>query len=378
MANPGNPEADVNPDKADVGAVSDGAGEPGSVDAVAPEDGTVSPGPEAADTSDVNVNVDEVDTEEVEEEADDEAAPGPAPDDTEPEVETPEPAPTPEPEEPGVFERLKKSVAKKIDKVLDTATNVAVPVLKYVGGGASFLAEFLGPTTLWLPKVALVGAGYGLDKLGSRHPGSRACRLAKALGEGAWKGGAFGGLAGVAVNLALPHRVDQVMHLPGGSVELKTAPTDVLREQFRSFLEGTGTALGQMINQAKEFTGMVKAKGLAAVPERLDQALPGMGVKEGIEKGAGFVSTQTGEVVGQVKDQVVQLAPEVEQYSRAALDQAKDAGQAGLDLAVQGKEQLADFLKTPLGRVVGAVGLGALTHKLLKAVGFYKEKPAGN
>ena len=97
------------------------------------------------------------------------------------------------------------AVGKAADNALDRLSQGGYYVMKYiVGMPLGFAAELVGPATMWLPKVALIGAGYGLDKLGSRHPDGRIARLVKGLGEGLWKGGAFGFLANAVVDKLAP------------------------------------------------------------------------------------------------------------------------------------------------------------------------------
>jgi hypothetical protein len=77
-------------------------------------------------------------------------------------------------------------------------------LLKYGAGGISLAAEIVGLPVLWPAKLALIGAGYGLDRLGRRHPEGRVGRLTKALGEGLWKGGAFGLISSIVLNTVVP------------------------------------------------------------------------------------------------------------------------------------------------------------------------------
>jgi hypothetical protein len=231
-----------------------------------------------------------------------------------------------------IFGELKAGVVGGVNAVLDKLTTAGVYVLKYGGSGLSFLVEVFGPTTLWIPKVALVGAGWGLDKLGSRFPNSRVCRLAKALGEGAWKGGAIGGLTNLAVNLILPPEVKFTMH---GTHAVKEAilPTDAAARDIYTFLNGIRQqGLPGLAAQAEKFT---VAQAQAVSPEF------GKQVAGAIQGGK--------ETVAQVAGQIGPIGPQIDQMTQ---------------MAAAGKDQLAQFLTTPVGRIAGIFGIGGLVYKL--------------
>ena len=101
-------------------------------------------------------------------------------------------------------EKYSLGLGKAINNGLDTLTKIGVPILKYGGVGVSAAAEIIGLPVLWPAKLALVAAGYGIDKLSTENPKGRLGKLTKALGEGAWKGGAFGFASSILLNTVMP------------------------------------------------------------------------------------------------------------------------------------------------------------------------------
>lgn len=284
-----------------------------------------------------------------------ETSPAPVP------VPTPEPAPPtgPEPIQAQAREmakegadyadrllaKAKNEAAKGLDKVLDKLTDLGCPLLKLISGGSSFIAELFGPATMWLPKVSLVAAGYGLDKLGRRmmekYPASKGAqrvgRLARAIGGPAYKGGALGGMANMLINTVLPPGYDK--SLPAVEAAAKDS---------YHFVDG-------IINGATS----------------LNQQL--VDIKTPVE---GWVTANLGTEAGQ------QVNPAIDAVSSTIGTVGQELGTAGPQLGEMGKKALevggsiGDFLRTPFGRVAGAVGLGGLAYSFLKKIGFYKGPPA--
>lgn len=81
---------------------------------------------------------------------------------------------------------------------------LAEALLKYGAGGISLAAEIIGLPVLWPAKLVLIAAGYGIDKLSTKEPKGRLGKLTKALGQGLWKGGAFGLVSSIILNTVVP------------------------------------------------------------------------------------------------------------------------------------------------------------------------------
>ncbi|GEM_PF-4611114 len=223
----------------------------------------------------------------------------------------------------GAFQEIKKRLGQKLDYILETLTKAGIPLLRFSGTGMSFLAELLGPTTSWLPRISLVAAGYGLDRLGRRHPNSRISRLAQALGNGVWKGGVFGWLTNVVVNKVLP---------AGVVGDKQISPTTTLPE-------ATHEVVSTLFKGGEEIS-----EKAAALAEKVGQSLV-------VEMTGGTIQTGA-EAVSAVVGPEIQTVTKIGEEAYYGLNQ---------------------FLKSPFGRLTSTIGLSTVIYKFLQKIGFYKK-----
>jgi len=136
--------------------------------------------------------------------------------------------------EPGRSENLGQSpealsranLAKSMDNFSGRMFKAGANILRLGVGTGVAAAEVLVPTSLWLPKIGAIVVGYGLDRLGRTNPNSKAAILAQKIGEGAWKGGAFG----LASSLVLNTVIEPQARLAGVAIA-STAP-DIVKNSL--------------------------------------------------------------------------------------------------------------------------------------------------
>jgi hypothetical protein len=129
----------------------------------------------------------------------------------------------------GVQERLKEKerLSQKMDSFNDKLYKAGLNVFKWgVAYPSGFISEYLMPPgTSWLTRMIPVVIGLGLDKLGKLNPGHEKgglTRLIRTLGQGLWRGGAFGMASMMVVNTAFDSKIpgmaaNKALMLAGGS-----------------------------------------------------------------------------------------------------------------------------------------------------------------
>jgi len=113
-----------------------------------------------------------------------------------------------------VQQRLKEKerLSKKADSFNEKLYKAGLNVFKWgVAYPSGFIAEYLmPPDTSWLTRLIPVGIGLGLDKLGKLNPNYKKggmTRLIRTLGQGLWKGGAFGMASMMVINTAFDSQI---------------------------------------------------------------------------------------------------------------------------------------------------------------------------
>jgi len=153
-------------------------------------------------------------------------------------------------------ERQSLGLGKAINNGLDTLTKIGVPILKYGGAGVSAAAEIIGLPVFWPAKLALIGLGYGIDKLSTENPRGRLGKLTKSLGEGVWKGGAFGFASSILLNTVMPqeHGLKFTENLTGKIHDLDL-PSIIKKGQALSLLQNN--IANPVIAEAKKVPGAI-------------------------------------------------------------------------------------------------------------------------
>jgi hypothetical protein len=245
--------------------------------------------------------------------------------------------------------QVKGKLAKALDWLLDKLTALGVPVLKYGGAGVSFASEILAVQGGWLAKLGLIGAGWGLEKIGSRHPGSRVSRLCKAFGSGVWRGGAFGLVSNLVVNSVLP--------LETGAVsDEKILPTQALAERISALdlskvISAPGAA-GQFVSdRAREVADFVGSQKAA-----FEVSPFGQQVSAGVTK----AGQEASRIAGQA---VAEIGPDAQQLGQTA----QVVGQKIAETAQQA-------VSSPEAKLAAGAGLTAGIGGLLNKIGLFRGK----
>jgi hypothetical protein len=102
--------------------------------------------------------------------------------------------------EPGRNENFNQSpealsradLAKSMDSFSERMFKAGANILRFGAGAGTAVGEILIPNSLWFIKLGAIANGILLHEVGRRNPNSKLSFLAQRLGEGMWKGGAFG------------------------------------------------------------------------------------------------------------------------------------------------------------------------------------------
>jgi len=238
----------------------------------------------------------------------------------------------------------KDILGKAANTALDKISQAGYYVMKYgVGMPVGFAAELVGPATMWLPKIAVIGAGYGLDKLGSRHPDGKIARLVKGLGEGLWKGGAVGLAANIVADKIMPGTTRTITETIGGIPMTSTVPvsfTDGLADKIHALdipsIISTGNVGAAMGGKTiGEFAGDQVNAGYNAVDMAAWNAknavvdnITGQGLKDNL----GAAGVQLKDTFGAAVSETADAAKnQVVAGANLVVDKAGDLGNAAVD-----------------------------------------------
>jgi hypothetical protein len=275
----------------------------------------------------------------------------------------------------------KDILGKAADRALDKISQAGYYVLKYgVGMPLGFAAELVGPATLWLPKVALLAAGYGLDKLGGLHPGGKIARLVKGLGEGLWKGGGLGLVTGLVADKLLPGAYQNMgLDAAGREIVKKIPFTENLAGQIHAMDIPSIIAKGQVGAKAVEQFGVAKtaietqgsqvlAKGVTALKDNFNDTFGAAigetanAAKDQVVAGANWAGGEIAKAPGIVKTAAVTGATTAARFAVAkTLEGAGAVASYGPQMSIEAK--------LGLGAAAITAGAGAIVAKEAREAG---------